>query len=902
MNKNHLLGFLIGLCLLSVNVLEAADESVELHWLQEEATKGEIGVSWGTPWPEGTIQEEQEFILKNDNGELLPIQSWVMAYWPDGSIKWSGHATLANLKANKLNLIPQSQTNQPKNFNKILLNEEKSGYIVNTGKIKCRIPRSGNVLIDYIKIDGKIVAEKGQLVCVEQDKPYGSLGTSVEQIKFTGEINKVTIEQKGPVRAVIKIEGLHSSESVDKKWLPFKIRLYFYSGKKSIRMVHTMIYDGEQKKDFITGLGLHFNIPMREEAHNRHIRFAGENGGLWQEPVKPLIGRRRIRYEKRNIYQEQVAGKRVPDKKEFDKQGQYLISEWAAWNDYRLYQNSADGFLIKKRTNEQSRWIDAGSGRRSSGLAFVGDVSSGLAVGVKDFWQSYPSALEINNARKKEAQLKVWLWPPEASPMDLRHYDTTAHSLEASYEDVQEGLATPNGIARTSELMLYPESNVPSDSNLVKKTMISRQTPQLVCSPQYYHQTKAFGEWSLPHNTTPLGQWIEGKLADALAFYKKEIEQRNWYGFWDYGDVMHAYDPVRHNWRYDIGGFAWANTELMPDIWLWYSFLRTGREDVFKMAEAMTRHCGEVDVYHMGKLKGLGSRHNVSHWGCGAKEVRISQAFPKRFYYYISTDERTGDLMREVVRADTTMANWDPLRKYEPEIDYPTHIRFGPDWLALAGNWMTEWERTGNEKWKNKILTGVNSFAKMPYGLFSGESGVFGYDPATNKVYNLGEEKIGYAHLSVLQGGPEVAFELTPLLDNEKWDKIWLQYCELFSASARKVKKTFGRKAEIGRAAPHYARMPAYAAKIKNDKQLAKKAWDQFLFPRYRKSKYLFQTRTVKPPDVLEKLEEIPFVSTNNTAQWSLNAIEMLEMIGENLPEEVPEELKMKEGDNNLWE
>ena len=55
------------------------------------------------------------------------------------------------------------------------------------------------------------------------------------------------------------------------------------------------------------------------------------------------------------------------------------------------------------------------------------------------------------------------------------------------------------------------------------------------------------------------------------------MEQRRWYGFWDYGDVMHTYDPTRHAWRYDVGGFAWDNTELMPDLWLWYSFLRTGR-------------------------------------------------------------------------------------------------------------------------------------------------------------------------------------------------------------------------------------------------------------------------------------------------------------------------------------
>ena len=44
-------------------------------------------------------------------------------------------------------------------------------------------------------------------------------------------------------------------------------------------------------------------------------------------------------------------------------------------------------------------------------------------------------------------------------------------------------------------------------------------------------------------------------------------------------------------------------------------FLRTGRADIWRMAEAMTRHTAEVDVYHIGPNAGLGSRHNVSHWG-----------------------------------------------------------------------------------------------------------------------------------------------------------------------------------------------------------------------------------------------------------------------------------------------
>ena len=48
------------------------------------------------------------------------------------------------------------------------------------------------------------------------------------------------------------------------------------------------------------------------------------------------------------------------------------------------------------------------------------------------------------------------IWSPDAEPMDLRHYDNVAHDLNASYEDVQEGMSTPYGIARTTTLTLIP--------------------------------------------------------------------------------------------------------------------------------------------------------------------------------------------------------------------------------------------------------------------------------------------------------------------------------------------------------------------------------------------------------------------------------------------------------------
>ena len=67
------------------------------------------------------------------------------------------------------------------------------------------------------------------------------------------------------------------------------------------------------------------------------------------------------------------------------------------------------------------------------------------------------------------------------------------------------------------------------------------------------------------------------------------MEQRSWYGFWHYGDVMHTYDADRHVWRYDVGGYAWDNAELGTDAALWYAFLRSSDPVAFRLAHAMTQ-------------------------------------------------------------------------------------------------------------------------------------------------------------------------------------------------------------------------------------------------------------------------------------------------------------------------
>lgn len=87
-------------------------------------------------------------------------------------------------------------------------------------------------------------------------------------------------------------------------------------------------------------------------------------------------------------------------------------------------------------------------------------------------------------------------------------------------------------------------------------------------------------------------------------FLIREREYRKWYSFLDYGDMVHSYDLKRDIWRRDEGGYAWNNNEHCTCEGLWTAYMHSGDARLFRLAEAMTRHLGDVDMYHMGPIMG----------------------------------------------------------------------------------------------------------------------------------------------------------------------------------------------------------------------------------------------------------------------------------------------------------
>ncbi|MYW70417.1 Tat pathway signal sequence domain protein [Streptomyces sp. SID8379] len=863
---------------------------VTLHWLEKE-TPAELtgGTTWGVPWPAGAFGPDQEFSLATASGKQVPVQTWPTGWWPDGSVKWTAHAISSTAERSDTYTLAAGEPAEPDSA--VTVHTGRDQYTVSTGVIDVVFPRKGDRLISSIRRGDTVIAKDGRLVASRQDRPDTDGATVIRSEPFAGFVSSVKVEQEGPVRAVVKVEGKHQKGR--RAWLPFSVRFYLHAGSDAIRTVHTFVFDGNENKDFLNGLGIRFSVPMRGELHDRHVRFAGQDKGVLSEAVRGITGLRRD--PGAAVRTAQHEGKATPATSTWDSRVTSRLQYIPAFGDYSLSQLNAHGFELCKRTKRGHSWVRVDGGRRAEGLAYVGSPSGGFAFGMRNFWQLHPTELQIEGAAGEEAQTTVWMWSPRAGAMDLRFYhdgmgqDTYPEQLEGleiTYEDYEPGFGTPYGVARTTEMTFWALGATPTAERFSQLAAATATPPLLASSPQHNHSAAVFGSWTPVDRSVPAKAEFEDRLQAVHDYHRGQVDQRSWYGFWDYGDIMHSYDGDRHTWSYDVGGYAWDNSELSTDLWLWYHYLRTGDAEAFRFVEAMCRHTSEVDMYHIGKYQGLGTRHGVMHWGDSAKQVRISNAGYKRFHYFLTADERVGDILHELVDADRSFLVLDPGRKiregdpFEPD-PKAMPVSITTDWGSLAMAWLAEWERNGNPIAKRKLLNGAQTIAALPNGWV--QSGDITYNLADGRFTGPSEPSVSVGSLSSVFGLIEVMTEVIALTDDDAVKKQWVTFCRLYNATKAEQKAATGTDWGNLNLRQAYARATAYAADQLDDTTLAKRAWQELRtghagYP----DDHDFSAHRVEGPDVLNPVDEAG-MSANASAQFGLATIQCLALVGDEI-------------------
>lgn len=160
-----------------------------------------------------------------------------MFSWPDGTLKWSGHALPANIGTNTQSFTVHPGT-PAEPTSPVSVTHDGDAITVSTGSFsgdhllfRIRAPCSwsfdsaahfnapgSTTLLSSITLNGKSLAQNASLVLHVQNAPDPDLTlvqdgtTQLPQVqRMIGKTDTVQVEQQGPVRAVIKVGQPHKN-------------------------------------------------------------------------------------------------------------------------------------------------------------------------------------------------------------------------------------------------------------------------------------------------------------------------------------------------------------------------------------------------------------------------------------------------------------------------------------------------------------------------------------------------------------------------------------------------------------------------------------------------------------------------------------------------------------------
>ena len=250
--------------------------------------------------------------------------------------------------------------------------------------------------------------------------------------------------------------------------------------------------------------------------------------------------------------------------------------------------------------------------------------------------------------------------------------------------------------------------------------------------------------------------------------------------------------------------------------------------------------------------------------------------------YYLTGSRRAGDCMEDALNAEFALRHTG----YYPQADGTLRLRTGPDWASLVSGWMTAYERTLDEKWLKKIQAGLDGIEKAPLRLTSGPD--FAFEEGSGGMRYLGEaDHPTSMHLQACMAEPEVWLETAMLTQNEKLADMVAsngRYYYLPQEEREAESKGLLRGRSFG-GVIYSADMQAYYAVKAGDEPAKKDIWRRLLGLLYRPDRPEgFKPVPYGSDAQGAPLWEIPWVTTNFTAQWCLKAIFCLGMMPEALP------------------
>jgi hypothetical protein len=526
-------------------------------------------VETSVPFARGRVQDTKDWAVFSPDGKAMLTQTRPGMWWPDGSVRW----LLVLFEADEGPGVYVLRNGGAVRGEE-MVREEHSRVVMNSGEVELRIAASGSSWIEEIAAPGP----DGSMRAIVDSAGAGDLVlTRHDGMQFRASRGadscKVTVEERGPVRASVRVEGTCCAEDRSESFR-YIARWTIYHGRAETHLQLTWINATDKASELVRDIRVEFPYHFP--------------------------GKRLVFGCERRVFDE-------PFLKDWPI---YLLQEDYNWYWARVH--NPDG---------QVQNLSSGgcNGEHCPGWLYLEGEERCLGLWVPNFWEEYPNEIAL-----KDGLLSVGLWPERAmkhllskpilpaNPDGKQRYVKTdytpmmPHPYVAFIDEDKKCLDAVQGLAKTQEIVLSAWAGKGEHPSFETKWWRgSLQPVRGHLDPEYVVATGALGElWPFDPERFPE---FERLFQGCFGWLDRNIDTLKCYGKFDYGDWKYFTAATDY---YCGPGTKWGELGEMPREGYWQNnerdqllglllyYYRTGNPGAWERAKIVARHLFDVDIKH----------------------------------------------------------------------------------------------------------------------------------------------------------------------------------------------------------------------------------------------------------------------------------------------------------------
>ena len=211
----------------------------------------------GVPFPAGAAQDAGNIRLLDENGEDTPCQVQVCSRWPqDGSVQWAWLNVMALPGQKKFTMECGKAVARPPAASSLNITSANGRCTLRTGAVTVVFAEGQPALIESIQLEGR--PPFGPITGILNQQMLGSLR------RHRAVVRVVKVEEDGPVRASIRLEGDLTDEQ-GRTFGPFTARLTAWSGSALLGFSYRIFQQTDQLVAIVDDLLLEVALPCQNE-------------------------------------------------------------------------------------------------------------------------------------------------------------------------------------------------------------------------------------------------------------------------------------------------------------------------------------------------------------------------------------------------------------------------------------------------------------------------------------------------------------------------------------------------------------------------------------------------------------------------------------------------------------